>query len=63
MEAIMITGVAAVAVGGFYAALDLLADLGVNIRIPGTETKYSSLPGKSVFTPQRRIKKVAGMHI
>ena len=32
MEAIMIAGVAVVAAGGWYSALDLLADMGIRIR-------------------------------
>lgn len=63
MEAIMIAGVAVVTVGGFYSALDLLADLGIYVRMTQTETKNSSLSGKCVLTSQRRIKKVAGMHV
>ena len=63
MEAIMIAGVAVVAVGGYYSALDLLDDLGIYVRMTRPGTKNSSLSGKYVISSQARIKKVAGMHV
>ena len=63
MEAVMIAGVAVVAVGAFYSVLDLLADLGIYVRSTRSGTKNSSLFGKSVLTPQGRVKKVPGMYV
>ncbi len=63
MEAIMIAGIAALAAGGYYAFQDLLADLGVTVRKSKIETKNSYFSDKGILTPQRRIKKVAGMYI
>lgn len=64
MEAIMIAGVAVVAVSGWYSALDLLADMGIRAgkRSVG-DVKNSCFP-RSCRTPmQRRVKQMAGVNI
>jgi hypothetical protein len=63
MEAVTLAGIAVVAVGGYYSVLDLLADLGIRIRRTQPETKTSTYSCTNIFTPQRRIKKVAGVNI
>ena len=63
MEAVTLAGIAVVAVGGYYSVLDLLADLGIRIRITQPETKKSTYSCTYIFTPQRRIKKVSGVNI
>lgn len=63
MEAVTLAGIAVVAVGGYYSILDLLADLGIRIRKTQHETKTITYSNTYIFTPQRRIKKVAGMNI
>jgi len=63
MEAIMIAGIAALAAGGYYALQDLLADLGITVRKSTIGTRNSYFPDKGILTPQRRVKKVAGMYI
>lgn len=56
MEAIMIAGAAVVAVGGWYSALDLLADVGIRTRSGGF--------ARSCRTPaQRSVKQVAWVNI
>lgn len=63
MESIMIAGVAAVAVGGWYSAVDMLADMGIRIRKPkGADTKSRELSLRRI-PAQRRIKEMAGMNI
>ena len=65
MEAIMIAGVAVVAIGGWYSALDLLGDMGVRIR----RTRKSCTSSSGCFNragslpAQRRIKQMAGVNI
>lgn len=64
MEAIMIAGVAVVAVGGWYSALDLLADMGVRIgKRCGVDGKSSGLSRSLSVPPERGIKQMAGMNI
>ena len=61
MEAIMIAGVAVVAVSGWYSALDLLADMGVRI---GRRSRVGvKLSGSCRIPAQRRVKQMAGMNI
>lgn len=63
MEAIMVGGLAVLAVGGYYSVVDFMNDLG--IRREGTRVAGE----KSVrcrcylVAPQTGIKKMAGMHI
>jgi len=64
MEAIMIAGVAVVAIGGWYSALDLLGDMGIRIRNRrggGRKIRYLSRPCR--IPVQRRIKQMAGVNI
>jgi hypothetical protein len=64
MEAIMIAGVAVVAVGGWYSALDLLADMGIRIGKRGGADGRDNLFSRSCgVLAQRRVKQVAGMNI
>jgi len=62
MEAIMIAGVAVVAVGGWYSALDMLADMGIRFRKNSAGIK-SSYNLTNSFPAQRRIEQMAGMNI
>lgn len=63
MEAIMIGGLAVLAVGGYYTAIDFINDLG--IRGKRIETAAKKLPVSRHYSvsPQTGIKKMAGMHI
>jgi hypothetical protein len=63
MEAVMIAGVAVVAVGGVYAGLDLLNDLGVRIEKRRPEVAGRSVSRRCLFTAQGGVKKMAGMHV
>ena len=62
MEAIMIGGLAVVAVGGFYAMADLLDDLGVCSRRP-KRVEPSGARFRGAVATQGRIKQMAGMHV
>lgn len=64
MEAIMIAGIAVVAVSGWYSAVDMLADMGIRIR----KQKYADMKSRkfsrSCSNPaQRRIKQMAWVNI
>lgn len=63
MEAIMIAGVAAVAVGGCYAIQDFMSDLGLQLKKTRTKTRKTTECCSCIIAAQRRIKKVSGMHI
>jgi hypothetical protein len=63
MEAITIAGVAVLAVGGYYAAVDFLNDLGLRGKRVEAQALRVSVSRRSVVTPQTGIKKMAGMHI
>lgn len=63
MEAIMIGGLAVLAVGGYYSAIDLLNDLGIRGRGVETAAKKSPVSRYYSVSPQTGIKKMAGMHI
>lgn len=64
MEAVMIAGVAVVAIGGWYSAIDMFADMGIRIRkrIGGIE-KSGSFSRTCRVPSQRSIKQMAGMNI
>ena len=62
MEAIMVAGIAVVAVGGWYSMLDLLAGMGIRFKKPG-RVSVRSLALTDRFAAQRRIKQMAGMNI
>lgn len=62
MEAIMIAGVAVVAVGGYYSALDFMANLGIRLKRTRTKSRKTTEYCSCIIASQRRIKKVAGMH-
>lgn len=65
MDAIMIAGVAVVAIGGWYSALDLLGDIGVRIRrMRKSGTSSSGCFNRSWSLPaQRRVKQMAWVNI
>ncbi len=63
MEAIIIAGLAVVAVGGYFTVLDFMADLGIDLRKHKLDRNQSLSMGSRVNSNQPRIKKMAGMHI
>ena len=64
MEAIMIAGVAVVAVSGWYSALDMLADIGIRIgKRSGIGVKGSGFSRSCRIPAQRRVKQMAGVNI
>ena len=63
MEAITIVGIAVVAVGGYYSALDFLADLGVQLKKSPAERNRTRHSSSDIHAPQRRVKKMAGVNI
>lgn len=63
MEALMIGGVAVVAIGGYYATVDFLNDIGLKTARKKFRNNRLSLSRDYAVTPQGGIKKMAGMHI
>ncbi|BCS55711.1 hypothetical protein [Geobacter sp. SVR] len=63
MEAVTIAGLAVVAVGGFYSLKDMLSDLGIRIDLARLEKSAAKCTRRSLSVPQRRIEKMAGMHV
>lgn len=64
MEAIMIAGIAVVAFGGWYSALDMLADMGIRVRGgSGVDIRNNVFPSSCRIPPQRSVKQMAGMNI
>lgn len=64
MEAIMIVGVAVVAVSGWYSALDLLADMGIRFRKRSmADGKIGRFPNSYHVSSQQRVKQMAGVNI
>lgn len=64
MEAIMIAGVAVVAVSGWYSVLDVLADLGIRVgRRSGSGLKDGCFSDAGRIPVQRRVKQMAGVNI
>jgi hypothetical protein len=63
MEAVTIAGIAVVVFGGFYSALDFLEDIGVCVKRRGAESRTVSFCRRSHLPSQRRVKKMAGMHV
>ncbi|MDD2734383.1 MAG: hypothetical protein PHF56_10620 [Desulfuromonadaceae bacterium] len=64
MEAIMIAGVAVVAVSGWYSTVDMLADMGIRIRMrSGAEMKHREFSRSCRIPAQRRIKEMAGVNV
>jgi hypothetical protein len=63
MEAITIGGLAVLAVGGYYSAIDFLNDIGIRGR--WTETKVKKLPvsHRCSVTPQPGVKKMARLYV
>jgi hypothetical protein len=55
--------VAALSVGGYYAAIDFLNDLGLRGKRDEAQACRVSVSRRYTVTPQRCIKKMAGMHI
>lgn len=63
MEALMIGGVAVVAIGGYYATVDFLNDIGLKTARKNIRNEDRSLSRAYAVTPQGGIKKMAGMHV
>ena len=63
MEAITIAGLAVVVVGGYFAVLDFMADLGITVRKQRHARNESFSIGNRICSNQPRIKKMAGVHI
>jgi len=64
MEAIMIAGIAIVAVSGWYSAVDLLADMGIRVRKQKrADMKSREFSHSCCILAQRRIKQMAGVNI
>lgn len=64
MEAIMIAGVAVVAVSGWYSALDLLSDTGIRIgRRSGVGVKSGGVSRSGRIPAERRVKQMAWVNI
>lgn len=64
MEAIVIAGVAVVAVGGWYSLLDLLSDAGIRVRKSSRrDRKSSGWCRDSSIAAQRSVKQMAGVNV
>ena len=63
MEAIMIGGLAVLAFGGYYTAIDFMNDLGIRGRKVETAAKKSPASRHYSVSSQAGIKKMAWMHI
>lgn len=64
MEAITIAGVAVVAVGGWYATIDFLADIGILAgKHKGADMQSLEYSRSCRIPAQRRIKQMAGVNI
>jgi hypothetical protein len=63
MEAIMIAGVAVVAVSGWYSAADMLADFGIRLGKRSKVMKSCRFSGSAQISAQRGIKQMAGVNI
>ena len=63
MEAIMIAGVATLAVAAWYSAVDLLADMGFLIKKSARNRQSGCLLRSACIPAQRRVKQMAGMNV
>ncbi len=64
MEAIMIAGVAVVAVSGWYSAFDLLTDMGIRVsKRSATDSKSCDFSRACRVATQRRVKQMAGVNV
>lgn len=64
MEAIMIAGIAVVAVSGWYSVLDVLADMGIRIGgRSGDDVRNGSFSRSCSVPVQQRVKQMAGVNI
>jgi len=63
MEAVMIAGLAAVLVGGYFSAVDLLNDLGFTRKAVSRSKVSAVTRSRGDIAMQSRIKKMAGMNI
>ena len=64
MEAVMIAGLAVVAVSGWYSVLDVLADLGIRVgRRSGGVVKNSCFTRTGRIPMQQRVKQMAWVNI
>jgi len=63
MEAIMVGGVAVLAIGGYFSIIDFMNDLGFGRKKSKERSKSPYISTFYRITPQTGIKKMAGMHI
>lgn len=63
MEAVTLAGIAVVVAGGYYSAVDFLGDIGIHAKKSPIKTRGFSFSRRCVNPAQRRIKKMAGMHV
>ncbi len=63
MEAVTIAGIAVVVAGGFYSVVDLLNDLGIRVNRSNLKKEINSQPLNRTLPAQRRVKKMAGVHV
>ena len=64
MEAIMIAGVAVVAVSGWYSALDLLSDTGIRLgKRSGAGGKVREVSRSGGIPAERRVKQMAWVNV
>jgi hypothetical protein len=63
MEAIMVGGVAVLAIGGYFSFIDFLHDLGLSRKESKEIVTRSHVPRHCFLPSQTGIKKMAGMHV
>lgn len=64
MEAIMIAGVAVVAVSGWYSAFDLLSDTGIRIgKRSGADVKGRGVSRSGRIPAERGVKQMAWVNV
>ena len=63
MEAITIGGLAVLAMGGYFSAVDFMHDLGLCGKRAMVRAKKSPVSQRYLVTSQSGIKKMARMHI
>jgi hypothetical protein len=63
MEAIMVGGVAVLAIGGYFSIVDFMNDLGLGRRTSEKKVNSSRVSRFRSVTPQTSIKKMTWMHI
>ncbi|HEY3308371.1 MAG TPA: hypothetical protein VGJ93_07930 [Desulfuromonadaceae bacterium] len=63
MEAVMIAGLAVVAVGGYFSVLDFLDNLGIKVKDSRQEKCRSAILRTGINPAQGRVKKMSGVNI